>query len=175
MVNTLKLGGLVALLGTCTLLAFAFRSSSAPTPEGDEHTEAHLYATWDRFEVDRCVAAWLIKRFVDSEAEFEFYPVGSPIPSDGRIAFDTPGTRYTRVAGKSVSALVVEEFGLRDPAVDKLVQLVQTTEVAFWMLKSGSEEAKLREVLQSLWTQTTEPEARLMAIFAHLDSLRSAH
>ena len=174
MANTLKVGGLVGFVGMCALLVFAFRSPPSPIPQRDEDKETHVYVTWDRFEVDRCVAAWLIKRFVDSEAEFEFRPVGSPIPSEGCIAFDVPGARYERAPGKSVSAVLLAERGLEDPGVDRLVQIVQATEVAFWMLKSGSEEAKLRDTLQSLWTRTTDPEARLRPIFAHLDSLRSA-
>jgi len=171
MTSTFKLTCLATLLGTCTLLAFALRLSSAPAPEGDEHTETHVYATWDRFEVDRCVAAWLIKRFVDPDAEFEFYPVGSPIPSKGCIAFDTPGARYTRVAGKSVSAVVLAEASIEGPAVQRIVQLVQATEVAFWMLQPGSQEANLRDALQALWMQASHPEARLQPIFAYLDEL----
>ena len=154
MTSTFKLTCLATLLGTCTLLAFALRLSSAPAPEGDEHTETHVYATWDRFEVDRCVAAWLIKRFVDPDAEF-----------------DTPGARYTRVAGKSVSAVVLAEASIEGPAVQRIVQLVQATEVAFWMLQPGSQEANLRDALQALWMQASHPEARLQPIFAYLDEL----
>ena len=169
--KVLKLSCAIAIVPICTLLVFAFRPATEPAPQADEAYETHLYITWDRFEVDRCVAAWLIKRFVDSKAEFELLPVGSPIPPEGCIAFDTPGARYERVAGKSVSAVVLAETGVQEPAIDKLVRLVQTTEVAFWMLKPGSEEAKLRNSLQALWMGTSEPKRRFELIFDHLDNV----
>ncbi len=169
--NKVRLGCVVGITSMCILLAFVFRSSPDPAPHRDEDVETHLYVTWDRFEVDRCVATWLIKRFLDPEAEFEFHPVGSPIRSSAWIAYDTPGARYERTPGKSVSAVVLAETGLEDPAVDRLVQLVQTTEVAFWMMKPGSEEANLRDSLQAIWMNTSEPKKRLQPIFDHIDKL----
>ena len=99
MANLLKLGSAIAIVPICTLLVFAFRPTTEPAPQADEDYETHLYITWDRFEVDRCVAAWLIKRFVDPEAEFRLLPVGSPTATGGGDAFEPAGAFDDDAAG----------------------------------------------------------------------------
>ena len=171
--NRLKCSCLIPVMGTCALGVFAFRASAESAANGNEDAGTHVYVTWDRFEADRCVAAWLIKRFVDPLAEFEFVPVGSAISAEGCIAFDTPGAQYERAPGRSVSEVVLAETGVQDPVLDRIVQLVRAIEVAFWMLDQGSEEAKLRNALQELWTQAGNANERLAPIFAYLDRVRA--
>lgn len=133
--------------------------------------EAHRYVTWDRFEVDRCVAAWLIKRHLDPEATFEFLPVGTSVPQTGCITFDAPNARYERAPGKAVSELILSETKLRDSSINRLMKLVRATEVAFWMLKPDSDEARLRDSLRRLWIEDRQPDERLQPIFAYLDAV----
>jgi len=171
--NILRVGCGVVCVSVCALAPLAFRSSPESRHATDGGLGTHLYVTWDRFEVDRCVTAWLIKRFVDSEAEFQFYPVGSPVPSEGCIAFDTPGARYERSPGRSVSDTELAEAGLDEPAVHELVRLVRATEVAFWMITPGSEEANLRDTLQALWVGDQAPKEHLQRIFGYLDTVRA--
>jgi protein tyrosine phosphatase (PTP) superfamily phosphohydrolase (DUF442 family) len=171
--NTFKRSCLIPVMSACALGVFAFRASAESAANGNEDAGTHVYVTWDRFEADRCVAAWLIKRFVDPLAEFEFLPVGSAISAEGCIAFDTPGAQYERAPGRSVSEVVLAETGVRDPALDRIVQLVRAIEVAFWMLDQGSEEVKLRNALQELWTQGGSANERLAPIFAYLDRVRT--
>lgn len=82
-----------------------------------------------------------------------------------------PGARRENVPGKSVSAVVLAEANLQDPAIDTLVQLVQATEVTFWMLQPDSEEANLKNSLKALWLGASEPKKRFELIFDHLDSM----
>jgi hypothetical protein len=49
--------------------------------------------------VDRCASAWLIKRFIDKEAEFYFISKEDPIPKD-MIAFTLPKAEIKPVEGK---------------------------------------------------------------------------
>jgi hypothetical protein len=48
--------------------------------------------------VDRCASAWLIKRFIDPEAEFLFIERSDPIP-EGAVAFTLPGAEIKPVEG----------------------------------------------------------------------------
>ena len=169
----LKLSYLATFVCTCALAGFALWTGPRSSVTRTVALQTHLYVTWDRFEVDRCVTAWLIKRFVDSDAEFQLYPVGSPIPSEGCIAFDTPGARYERSPGRSVSDTVLAEAGLDEPAVHELVRLVRATEVAFWMITPGSEEAHLRDTLQAQWVGDQTPKVRFQRIFGYLDTVRA--
>ena len=36
----------------------------------------HTYWTWDTMEFDKCAAAWMIRRFADKEAVFQFHSQG---------------------------------------------------------------------------------------------------
>jgi hypothetical protein len=52
------------------------------------------WATRDHVHMDRVASPWLIKRFIDPEAEFVFLPFGKehPIPDDV-IPFAIPGVK----------------------------------------------------------------------------------
>src|SRR4030042_5635946 len=65
-------------------------SHPSPGPEPN----AHIYASWDLMEFDKCVSAWLIVRFVDSDAEFVFHPQGTEV-AEG-VVFDVPGAEWSR-------------------------------------------------------------------------------
>ena len=47
------------------------------------------WVTWEQVAVDRMACAWLIRRFIDADAEFLFVPPGSqPLPA-GAEPFDS--------------------------------------------------------------------------------------
>jgi hypothetical protein len=48
-----------------------------------------LWVTRQRPHVDRCASAWLIKRFIDTDAVFQFITRESEIP-EGAIGFTLP-------------------------------------------------------------------------------------
>ena len=49
------------------------------------------WVTRDHVHMDRVACPWLIKRFVDKDAEFGFVPFGSDVPApEGTIAFGLP-------------------------------------------------------------------------------------
>ena len=57
------------------------------------------WVTWENIGVDRMGSAWLILRFIDAGAEFEFVPAGqTPLP-EGYEPFDIPGVRLTHRHG----------------------------------------------------------------------------
>lgn len=46
------------------------------------------WITWENVGVDRMACAWLIKKWIDSEAEFLFIPVGQKPSSEDAKSFD---------------------------------------------------------------------------------------
>ena len=168
--NVLRLSCSVALVIGSVQAASAIQRPK----QSAEGVQTHRYVTWDRFEVDRCVAAWLIKRHLDPEATFEFLPVGTPVPRTGCITFDAPNAQYERAPGKAVSELILSETNLRDSSINRLIKMVRATEVAFWMLKPDSEEGRLKDTLQRMWIEDRQPDERLEPIFAYLDAVYAA-
>jgi hypothetical protein len=74
-----------------------------------------LWVTRTQPHVDRCASAWLIKRFVDKEATFEFISRDDPIP-EGAIAFTLPKAPIKPIEGmKTTYDVLVEKYHIQDP------------------------------------------------------------
>jgi hypothetical protein len=48
------------------------------------------WVTWENVGVDRIGCAWLIRKLIDPQAQFQFIPRGAPLPPNAE-AFDVPG------------------------------------------------------------------------------------
>jgi hypothetical protein len=83
-------------------------------------------------EFDKCVAVWLITRFIDSDARFRFVPSGTEI-TEG-IPFDVPGADWSRQHLKCTSMCILESIDCNDPAVEKIVDMAAKVELNFWQL-----------------------------------------
>jgi hypothetical protein len=87
------------------------------------------WITWEDVGVDRIGCAWLIKRFVDPDAEFLFVAAGhQPLPQ-GVEPFDIPGTRLSHHEGHSSFHTIVREYGLDDPIVRRIARIVDEADV----------------------------------------------
>ena len=86
------------------------------------------WVTWDHVHLDRVACPWLIRRFVDPEAEFLFMPWGSQedLPR-GAIPFAIPGVELGRhdEQGPTFSK-IMGKYGLDDPALAMMAQIVSS-------------------------------------------------
>ena len=88
-----------------------------------------LWVTRHNPHVDRCASAWLIKRFIDEEARFEFISMDNPIPS-GAIAFTLPNAEIKPVEMKNTTYdVLVEKYGIEDPIALRIGGLVHDFEI----------------------------------------------
>ena len=89
---------------------------------------SQIWATRARPWVDRLASAWLIKRFIDKEAQFLW--LNDPVTmSEYAIGFDFDGARFTHVAGLVTFEVLVRSFDLDTPAMSKLSQIVHFLDV----------------------------------------------
>ena len=87
------------------------------------------WVTWEYIGVDRMASAWLIKRFIDPEAEFTFIPAGQkPLP-EGAEPFDIPGVRFSHHRGHCTFYSLLKEFKLKDPILARIAQIVDEADV----------------------------------------------
>lgn len=87
------------------------------------------WVTWERVGVDRMASAWLIRRFVDPEAEFTFVPVGQqPLP-EGAEPFDIPGVRLSHRRGHCTFHTLLREYRLTDPVLQRIARIVDEADV----------------------------------------------
>ena len=92
------------------------------------------WVTRENANVDRIACPWLIRRFIDADAEFLFVPRDQVLEAadrEGAHSSDAPGARYTHRDGKCSFDVLVEEFKLDgDPALVRLAEIVHAADVA---------------------------------------------
>ncbi len=87
------------------------------------------WVTWRDVGVDRMGCAWLIGRFIDPAAEFHFVTPGDGALLAGAEPFDIPGTRLSHHRGHSSFHTIVREYGLEDPTLGRIAQMVDEADV----------------------------------------------
>ena len=90
------------------------------------------WVTRERVKVDRVVCPWLIKKFVDPEAEFLFIPKESVLVVAERekaIPFDVPGVKLGHHEGKCSFEAIVEKYRIEDQAIHLLAKIVHGADV----------------------------------------------
>jgi hypothetical protein len=87
------------------------------------------WVTWEYVLVDRMACAWLIRRFIDPEAEILFIPAGQkPLP-DSAEPFDIPGVRLSHRRGRCSFSTFLREFDLKDPVLQRIARIVDEADV----------------------------------------------
>ncbi len=91
--------------------------------------QGRTWATRARPWVDRLASAWLIRRFIDSDARIVW--LGSPADCrDGWLGFDFDGTAFSHVGSKVTFETLLASFGLDSaPALVRLGELVHCLDV----------------------------------------------
>lgn len=87
------------------------------------------WATRKRLWVDRVASAWLIRRFIDPQAQFLWLDTPADCPADA-FGFDFDGAAFTHVGERVSFEVLMASFGLdRDPALQRLGALVHVLDV----------------------------------------------
>jgi hypothetical protein len=91
------------------------------------------WVTRERPKTDRIACPWLIRRFIDADAEFVYVPAQEVLAAaerDGAYSYDAPGARYTHRDGLCTFEVLVEDYGIDDPAVHLVARIVHGADVA---------------------------------------------
>jgi hypothetical protein len=86
------------------------------------------WITRERPKIDRIACPWLIKNFVDAEAEFIYVPkeqVFNKAKELDAIPYDIPGAEYTHEGDKCTFDYIIKKHGLSDPAVLQIAEIVR--------------------------------------------------
>jgi hypothetical protein len=91
------------------------------------------WVTRENANVDRIACPWLIKRFVDAEAEFLFAPADQVLAvaeREGAIPYDMPGVEQGHVEGRCSFESIVLKYRLTDDAaLTRLAGIVHAADV----------------------------------------------
>ena len=86
------------------------------------------WVTRARPKVDRIACPWLIKRFIDHDAEFLYVPVdqvNAVAEREGAIPFDAPGVELGHHGVECSFDAILKKYQLTDPALQKLALIVR--------------------------------------------------
>ncbi len=91
------------------------------------------WVTREHPRTDRIACPWLIRKFIDPEAEIVYVhrdEVLGYAEREGAISFDAPGAKYTHRDGKCSFETLVDDYGISDPAVAVLARVVHGADVS---------------------------------------------
>lgn len=86
------------------------------------------WVTRERPKVDRIACPWLIKRFIDPEAEFLYVPADQVLLVAAReqaIPFDLPNVELGHHGAECSFDAILKTYNLTDPALQRLALIVR--------------------------------------------------
>jgi hypothetical protein len=90
------------------------------------------WVTRARPKTDRIACPWLIRRFIDPEAEIVYVPADQVLDyaaTNGARSFDAPGAEFTHRDGRCTFEVLIEDFELHDPALHRLARIVHGADI----------------------------------------------
>jgi hypothetical protein len=139
----------------------------------DEY-RGRTWVTRTGIKVDRMASAWLIRKFIDPEARFEFVPAKGYQPGRGELRFDMFEAEFTHEGDLCTFEVLIERFGLDDPALRAIAEIVHDIDVKD--AKYGREEAAgVGHVVAGIAAAHPDDEARLARGSALFDDLYALH
>lgn len=89
------------------------------------------WVTREFVHVDRTACPWLIKKFIDPQAQFIFVrteKIAEIAKTQGATPFDAPGVKLGHRDGKCSFETIVEEYKLEDPVLHELAKIVHSAD-----------------------------------------------
>jgi hypothetical protein len=87
-----------------------------------------IWATRRHVHIDRTACAWLIRRFIDADAEFVFVEDPDEVPADA-TPFDMRGVELGHGDGRCSFETILVRYQLDDPALERIGQVVHEADI----------------------------------------------
>jgi hypothetical protein len=95
-----------------------------PAAKSLEALRNKTWVTREGVYVDRIASAWLIRRFIDPEAQFKFVPGKGYRPNEGELRFDMYEAEFTHEGDKCTFEVLLERGGLKDAALRAIAEII---------------------------------------------------
>ncbi len=155
-------GALAARLGT---------DPTDPTPSARAaDVRGRTWVTRKGIHVDRIASAWLIRRFIDPDAQFKYVPARGYRPAAGELRFDMFEAEFTHEGDRCTFEVLIQRFGLKDPALGPIAEIVHDIDLKDGKFARPDAEGVAR-IIAGLALGHREDEARLQhggQLFEHL-------
>jgi hypothetical protein len=129
--------------------------------------QGRLWATRKCLWVDRVASAWLIRRFIDPKARFQWLAKPADCPKKA-LGFDFDGAAFTHVGDRVTFETLLASFGLEeDAALMRLGAMVHSLDVGG---EPVAEAKGFEAMLAGARERLTDDDALLAEISSVLDS-----
>ena len=91
------------------------------------------WITRERPKIDRIACPWIIKNFVDREAEFIYVPkekVFEHAKELHAIPYDIPGAEYSHYGNECTFDFIIKKHNITDPVVLQLAEIIRAADTA---------------------------------------------
>lgn len=130
--------------------------------------QGRMWATRKHLWVDRMASAWLIKRFIDVQAQFRWLKKPEDCPKKA-LGFDFDGASFTHVGNRVSFEVLMLSFGLEsDAALKRIAAIVHYLDVGGIAVP---EAVGLEAVLGGLRSSAADDDVLLAAASAVFDGL----
>jgi hypothetical protein len=130
--------------------------------------QGRLWATRRKLWVDRVASAWLIRRFIDRQARFQWLAKPSDCPRKA-LGFDFDGATFTHVGERVTFETLLASFGLEeDQALMRMGAMVHSLDVGGDAVPEAS---GFEAMLAGARERLPDDDALLIEISGVLDSL----
>ena len=141
-----------------------------------EAYQGKIWVTRKRPFIDRMASAWLIRRFIDKSAAFNFIDEKNmDYVSKDSVVFDMRGGEFTHIGDFCTFEVLVKSFGFKDKTLKKMAEIVHDLDMKDG--KYGAAEAKgLEDILIGIRKTAKDDRDALengMAVFEMLYVSRS--
>jgi rhodanese-related sulfurtransferase len=130
------------------------------------------WVTRERPKIDRIACPWLIRRFIDADAKFLYVPAAQVKETAQAIPFDVPGAEFGHHGERCSFDAFIEQFNLREPALDRLARIVRAADTH--RLDLAPEAAGLLAISTGLGKTIADDHALLEHGMAVYDALYAA-
>ena len=135
------------------------------------------WITREHVKVDRVACPWLIRKYIDPEAEFLFVPaaeVAAVAERESATPFDVGGAMLGHRDGKCSFETIIEEYGLLagDPALARMAEIVHGADVSA-DLDRVPESRGLKAIAEGFGLVYPDDHAILAAELAVYDALHA--
>ena len=134
------------------------------------------WITRQNVKVDRVACPWLIRRFVDPDAEFLFVPERDLLQAAERhqaIPYDAPRIAQVKLnhrGDRCTFEAILEDYNLRDQALQRLGLIVRAADVK-GQEQIAPEGVGLRAIAEGFASPAASDEERLQKQFPVYDAL----
>lgn len=120
------------------------------------------WATRAGVHVDRAASAWLIRRFIDPDAEFVFVDDPEDVPP-GATPFDMIGVDLTHHGNQVTFETILDRYELTDPVLDQLGRVIHEADIADDRY-DAPEAAGLDAIIRGLSITQTDAETLTLTV-----------